>query len=330
MTSPSSRHKLSGDVKGITLDGSKEISVSQNGSSDSEFGGPLQDGAVIDEMPARAAIGDRLSQLRPVRNSRGLNSQIDPQTRFPESERAGTESVAGSESKFESESEIESELGSVTGSGSGSEPELERGIENNAGDNEQLYLSPTDQDSVELILWYHNSQSATKPIYTLDARQRSDSGNSMQTQHQYNLARLSPKSEADASSLSDNEDENEDSIASPANLLNYSTRLKTSDINISSNESSSQSSALSNNDRFMATNQSLTAGVLSRNAKHFVMPKLSTRIRFRISSKKAKAYLMIEKLEIGDAGEYKCRVDFKYARTQYQLTRLQVISRYLE
>lgn len=37
------------------------------------------------------------------------------------------------------------------------------------------------------------------------------------------------------------------------------------------------------------------------------------------------AYLIIDKLEASDAGQYKCRVDFKFARTRYHVSQLEVI-----
>lgn len=311
---PTVRHKLPGEAKArrVTLD------VGENGNGDINLGSSLQDGAMIDETPARAVMKDRLSQLRPARNSLGLGLSLD--TQIDSQIGAEPAELGATDTELVSRAEPESESGG--------------GIESIGGDNEQLYLSPADQDSVELILWYHSSKSAIKPIYTLDARQSFSGENSLQAQHQYNLARLSPKLETDKDKETETEtetsldrDENEDSAESPGKQLNYSTKNTGSDTTKSGNLSLSP--ALSASDRFTATNQKLTAGVTSRNAKHFAMAKLSSRIRFRISSRKAKAYLIIDKLEASDAGEYKCRVDFKYARTQYQLTRLQVIGKYL-
>lgn len=63
--------------------------------------------------------------------------------------------------------------------------------------------------------------------------------------------------------------------------------------------------------------------VISGNAKHYAQAKLSSRVRMLIRG--TRAHLIIDKLEPSDSGQYKCRVDFRLARTRYQWSQLDVI-----
>lgn len=73
------------------------------------------------------------------------------------------------------------------------------------------------------------------------------------------------------------------------------------------------------------------ANVISPHARHYVAAHLSKRVAFELDASVSggggnqTAYLIIHKLEPSDAGAYRCRVDYRYARTRYQVIQLNVI-----
>lgn len=118
-------------------------------------------------------------------------------------------------------------------------------------------------DSVELILWYHNA--SVQPIYSVDARQTSNQPSASDSQQ---LVAVHGGEQGSASRLG-------------ANLLH---------------------------------------------AKHHAPAKLQARLKVKFNLPAERAYLIIDRVEPADFGQYKCRVDFKYARTRYQVSQLNVIS----
>lgn len=63
-------------------------------------------------------------------------------------------------------------------------------------------------------------------------------------------------------------------------------------------------------------------------AKHFSSKVLGSRAVFNVS-RRALAHLRLDPVEEDDAGEYRCRVDFKRGRTLSQLVKLNVIGEFV-
>lgn len=155
-------------------------------------------------------------------------------------------------------------------------------------------------DSIQLILWYHSSQLATnessrlqRPIYSVDARWRP---------HEQQQA----PTESDANQLGDDR-----LVPVGANQLNYY---------YSSKSQQQQQPRSHQGDRNNASRW---------NGRHYAAAKLAHRLSFRLEPELGRAYLSLARVEVADAGLYRCRVDFERARTRYQLSQLEVISKQL-
>lgn len=168
--------------------------------------------------------------------------------------------------------------------------------ESRASANERFLAQ--QEDSVELILWYHGQAQANnnmRPVYSLDARLLNKAAPTPVNSQLLGVGNNQLQQQA----VNSSQDSFVPVVLAPQ--LNYN----------GSNEDARQA-------RFLEA-------ALSKEAKHFALAKRSARLKMRITQ--AKAYLIIDKVEASDAGHYKCRVDYKFARTRYQLTRLQVISK---
>lgn len=172
-----------------------------------------------------------------------------------------------------------------------------------------------DRDErVELILWYRLSSAADQvaasnlqPIYSVDARLRPAAGSSSQLHTQWDRHSPGPSVSNDGAPMVEVQFEPEVTSrrvdwSEPAGLL------------------------LNN--------------VMSPSAKHYATSQMSNRVRLEIelaaksfasdkqlAGSNPMANLIIDKVKADDAGLYKCRVDFKFGRTRYQLIKLDVIGK---
>lgn len=165
-------------------------------------------------------------------------------------------------------------------------------------------------DSIELILWYHNE--STQPIYSVDARQQILNQHHRQqpiTTHDSPDALIPVPAPASTPTARQTSADVADSQTSK------DRRIKS---NYAHNENSNN-----NNNIHEYKPAKLVVNLLS--GKHFASARLSSRVKMKIDSRELKAHLIVDKLEPADAGQYKCRVDFKYARTKYQAASLDVI-----
>lgn len=185
-----------------------------------------------------------------------------------------------------------------------------------------------EEDSVELILWYHTSDSAIRPIYSVDARHNANSAANTGSNGQLPEPQQRRAGEPDSlvpvtgRLMADNGHlaaANSTTGAVATSQLDYNNgQLRT--------QSDPQQQQQQHADWRAQSKLRLVANVLSTSARHYVMAKLSARVRLMIRD--SSAYLIIHKVAVADAGEYKCRVDYKQARTRYQLSELAVISKY--
>lgn len=197
-----------------------------------------------------------------------------------------------------------------------------------------------EPDSVELILWYHTSESATRPIYSVDARQLHNApsptaNNGQQLNKPQFLAE--PDSLVPVSSRPLMGTANSRLSSSPNIGAAGRRQMETSQLHYNNNGRSGQNGSRPSESNTIAgqveqsqnvaNTSSLLLNVAGGSARHYVMAKLSSRVRLMIRG--TRAYLIINKVQTSDSGQYKCRVDYKLARTRYQLNELAVISEFL-
>lgn len=258
---------------------------------------------VIDEMPARAAAGaaDAMPH-RAARQSLGGNlcarSERQASQRSMNQQQTKTDQVEGGEQPSEHFSYSAPFAAPLLSSSSASAHYSSFHNNDDDDDDGDFLLSSQADESVELILWYHSSLTRVRPIYSVDARTKLATTNN-------NNYHSGPSSTQNNSS-----EHFVPVLATP----------------FAPNDNQQQQQQLNyNNSTGANTYPKFMRDVVSKRAKHFALAKLSPRLRLKMSQ--WRAYLIIDKLEADDAGQYKCRVDFKFARTRYQLSQLEVISK---
>lgn len=189
-----------------------------------------------------------------------------------------------------------------------------------------------DEDAIELILWYRNMQS----IYSVDARSRqlvglfagaepgapvSSSPGGPSGQQQL-LVPVSPA----ANSLEDGDGDDDDG-GGGGWQLDYAKGAKNNNGTTSGGTQPANGQRRGKQEPKWWRNN-LTAGRQS-GARHYALASMGSRMSLSFQHENASAHLIIDKLRPTDSGQYKCRVDFRLARTRYQTSRLQVIGELL-
>lgn len=257
----------------------------------------MPDSALIDEEPARVGKSHlrRQRAASPNRRPRLVNKALLEQVR-----RASPLEDAQDE-EDEDEGEV---FGSLGGGGA------------------------RELDSVELILWYHTSESTTRPIYSVDARQLHNApANNGQPPEPDSLVPVASRlMGADGRAKASAGRRQMETSQLDYNNNNNNARLGQNGSRAGEVPASTIGGQVEQS-RDAANTSALLLNLASGSARHYVMAKLSSRVRLMI--REAKAYLIINKVQTGDSGQYKCRVDYKLARTRYQLSELAVISEFL-
>lgn len=190
-------------------------------------------------------------------------------------------------------------------------------------------LDGDDEDeAIELILWYRNAQS----IYTVDARDH--------PQQLVSSAVLDPPQPA-AAALAAGQSLVPVSPSAHLELepewqLNYGKGAANMNNRTTVSGSASGSGAQKASTRPQETaakqqqqQRRLFGTLMDRRRtppnKHYALASMSSRMRLSFAN--ASAYLIIDNLRPTDSAQYKCRVDFRQARTRYQTSRLEVISK---
>lgn len=183
-----------------------------------------------------------------------------------------------------------------------------------------------DDDAIELILWYRNTQS----IYSVDARARQPSpvyaadmhppgaNPASQAANGQSLVPVSPSAATQLDLLAE--------LGAEQLQLNYSKGYNNGTSTAETNTGAPRTKHKQQQQQQKHLRGLFGANLMERKAsRHYALGSMSSRMRFGIHN--ASAYLIIDKLRPSDSGQYKCRVDFRQARTRYQTSLLEVISK---
>lgn len=197
---------------------------------------------------------------------------------------------------------------------------------------DEISRVPPNDERVELILWYrlaslagHQNAANLQPIYSVDARPISVFAAAEQSK---SGARFEGSDKALVPISTDSSP-----YLDPSSNSNLDPNMSSDRDSYSDDSKGSQGGIKLNN--------SLLQNVINPSAKHFATSSLSQRIRLRIKQPEGKlngngiepdrlipvANLIIDRAKSEDAGWYKCRVDFSYGRTRYQVIKLEVIGK---